>query len=62
MKIDTVGQLASHSEAELLRIRSFGKTSLREIKRKLADMGLPLGTSASLPEEQMVGAEENDDK
>ena len=61
-KIDTVGQLASHSEAELLRIRSFGKTSLREIKRKLADLGLPLGTAASLPEEQMVGAEENDDK
>ncbi|HDZ22057.1 hypothetical protein LCGC14_0486360 [marine sediment metagenome] len=60
-KIDTVGQLAGHSEAELLRIRSFGKTSLREIKRKLADLGLPLGTAASLPEEQMVGAGENDD-
>ena len=30
-------------EADLLKIRSFGKTSLREIRRKLADMGLSLG-------------------
>ena len=42
-KIETVAQLAKMTEAELLRIRSFGKTSLREIKRKLADMGLSLG-------------------
>jgi DNA-directed RNA polymerase subunit alpha len=31
------------TEADLLKIRSFGKTSLREIKRKLADIGLSLG-------------------
>jgi len=30
------------SEADLLEIRSFGKTSLREIQRKLADIGLSL--------------------
>ncbi len=42
-KIDTVGQLAKLSEPELLKIRSFGKTSLREIRRKLADLGLSLG-------------------
>jgi DNA-directed RNA polymerase subunit alpha len=42
-KIETVAQLAKMTEAELLKIRSFGKTSLREIKRKLADMGLSLG-------------------
>lgn len=42
-KIDTVGQLAKMTEPELLKIRSFGKTSLREVKRKLADMGLSLG-------------------
>ena len=41
--IETVGQLAVMTEAELLKIRSFGKTSLREIRRKLADMGLSLG-------------------
>jgi DNA-directed RNA polymerase subunit alpha len=42
-KIETVGQLVKMTEADLLRIRSFGKTSLREIKRKLADIGLSLG-------------------
>jgi DNA-directed RNA polymerase subunit alpha len=43
VQIETVGQLAQMTEAELLKIRSFGKTSSREIKRKLADMGLSLG-------------------
>jgi len=42
-KTETVGQLAKMTEADLLKIRSFGKTSLREIKRKLADIGLSLG-------------------
>ena len=42
-KIETVGDLVRMSEPELLKIRSFGKTSLREIKRKLADIGLSLG-------------------
>jgi len=40
--IMTVGQLVRMSEDDLLAIRSFGKTSLREIKRKLADLGLSL--------------------
>jgi len=43
VKLDTVGQLVEMTEADLLKIRSFGKTSLREIKRKLADLGLSLG-------------------
>jgi len=30
-----------------LKVRSFGKTSLREVKRKLADMGLSLGMDLS---------------
>jgi DNA-directed RNA polymerase subunit alpha len=42
-KIESVGELVKLTEAELLKIRSFGKTSLREIKRKLADIGLSLG-------------------
>jgi DNA-directed RNA polymerase subunit alpha len=42
-KIETVGQLVRMTEADLLKIRSFGKTSLREIQRKLADIGLSLG-------------------
>ena len=31
------------TESDLLKVRSFGKTSLREVKRKLQDMGLSLG-------------------
>jgi DNA-directed RNA polymerase subunit alpha len=42
-KIETVAELVKLTEAELLKVRSFGKTSLREIKRKLADIGLSLG-------------------
>ena len=42
-KVETVGQLAVMTEVDLLKIRSFGKTSLREVKRKLANMGLSLG-------------------
>ncbi|HUV66342.1 MAG TPA: DNA-directed RNA polymerase subunit alpha [Sedimentisphaerales bacterium] len=42
-KIETVGQLVKMTDADLLKIRSFGKTSLREVKRKLADIGLSLG-------------------
>ena len=42
-KIELVGQLVQKSEAELLKIRSFGKTSLREVKRKLQDIALSLG-------------------
>lgn len=43
MSIERVGQLVKYNEPELLKIRSFGKTSLREINRKLADLGLTLG-------------------
>ena len=42
-KLATVAELVSHTEADLLKVRSFGKTSLREVKRKLADMNLELG-------------------
>ena len=42
-KTERVGDLVTMTEAELLKIRSFGKTSLREIRRKLADIGLSLG-------------------
>jgi len=44
-KIVTVGDLIKHDEASLLQLRSFGKTSLMEVKRKLTDLGLTLGMS-----------------
>lgn len=47
-KIRTIADLVTHDEADLLAVRSFGKTSLREVKRKLAEHGLSLGME--LPE------------
>ena len=42
-KIGSVRDLVKKTDADLLKVRSFGKTSLREVKRKLADLGLSLG-------------------
>ncbi|MEM1071641.1 MAG: DNA-directed RNA polymerase subunit alpha [Planctomycetota bacterium] len=47
-KIDTVAQLVVFQDAELLKLRAFGRTSLREVKRKLLDLSLELGMQ--LPE------------
>lgn len=41
--ITKVVDLVSKDEPELLGVRSFGRTSLREVKRKLEEMGLSLG-------------------
>jgi len=41
--ISTLRELISRSELDLLRFRSFGKTSLHEVQRKLVDIGLSLG-------------------
>jgi DNA-directed RNA polymerase subunit alpha len=46
--IRTIAELMPKQEEELLAIRSFGKTSLREVKRKLEDLGLVMG--GPLPE------------
>jgi DNA-directed RNA polymerase subunit alpha len=42
-RIGTVGELVVKTEADLLRVRSLGKTSLHEVQRKLSDHGLRLG-------------------
>lgn len=47
-KINSVADLVQHDEQDLLSVRSFGKTSLREVKRKLGELGLSLGMK--LPE------------
>ena len=60
-KIQTVRELVTKTEADLLKVRSFGKTSLREIKRKLTDMGLRLNMdveSLSIPMADNLGAPE----
>ena len=42
-RVSNVRELVQRTDADLLKVRSFGKTSLREVKRRLADMGLSLG-------------------
>ncbi len=42
-KIGTVRELVTRTEADLLQFRSFGKTSLHEVQRKLTELGLSLG-------------------
>ncbi len=42
-RIETVGQVVQFTDGELLKLRSFGRTSLREVKRKLQDINLDLG-------------------
>ena len=49
-QVETVAQLVRMTEADLLKIRSFGKTSLREVKRKLQDLGLSLGMAVPVME------------
>ncbi|MFM7128322.1 MAG: DNA-directed RNA polymerase subunit alpha [Isosphaeraceae bacterium] len=41
--ITTVRDLISRSEEQLLTVRNFGETTLREVKNKLSDHGLALG-------------------
>lgn len=42
-KIKTIGDLVKKTELEMLKYRNFGKKSLAEINKILADMGLSLG-------------------
>lgn len=42
-KIKTIGDLVKKSELEMLKYRNFGKKSLAEINKILADMGMSLG-------------------
>ena len=42
LNIQTLGDLASHTEAELMGIKNFGATSLTEIRDRLTEFGLGL--------------------
>lgn len=42
-KTQAIQQLVIRSEYDLMKIRNFGKTSLKEIKKKLSDIDLTLG-------------------
>ena len=41
--IETIEELVRHSESDLVKLRNFGKTSLREIRRRLGEMNLSMG-------------------
>jgi DNA-directed RNA polymerase subunit alpha len=42
LNIVTLGDLASHTEAELMGVKNFGSTSLKEVRERLAENGLSL--------------------
>jgi DNA-directed RNA polymerase subunit alpha len=44
LDIQTLGDLASHTEAELMGVKNFGATSLSEVRERLAEHGLSLRT------------------
>jgi DNA-directed RNA polymerase subunit alpha len=44
--LETLGQLVQKSEKDLLECRNFGETSLKEIRTKLAQLGLKLRANA----------------
>jgi DNA-directed RNA polymerase subunit alpha len=44
LSIGSLGDLVSHTEAELMGVKNFGATSLQEVKDKLNEYGLKLRT------------------
>lgn len=50
--VKTIGDLVKLGEGDLLRLRNFGKTSLKEVKKKLEDMELSLGMDLSVLESE----------
>jgi DNA-directed RNA polymerase subunit alpha len=46
--IRTIGELVQRTEEEMLEIRNFGRTSLKEVKKKLLELGLSLRESADV--------------
>ena len=60
-RIASVRDLVRKNESDLLKVRSFGKTSLREVKRKLADMGLSLGMDLDAAQSQAATMSDDDD-
>lgn len=59
-RIQTVRDLVQKNDQDLLKVRSFGKTSLREVKRRLAELGLSLGmdlNALALSSRESVGSD-----
>jgi DNA-directed RNA polymerase subunit alpha len=56
--IETVGDLLEKSEDDLLQLRNFGRTSLTEVKEKLAELGLSLKGGSAAPSDEEAEEEE----
>src|ERR1700683_4717851 len=62
-KFSTVRDLVRKTDSDLLKVRSFGKTSLREVKRKLADLGLSLGMDLdAAPQQSAIMLDDDEDE
>lgn len=59
LNIQTLGDLCSHTEAELMGVKNFGATSLTEVKEKLTTLGLDL-RSIDERDEAPVGVLDDD--
>ena len=42
LNVQTVGELMQYTEADLLKTKNFGQTSLQELRTKLGSLGLSL--------------------
>lgn len=64
--IKTIGDLVRKTEQEMLKYRNFGKKSLMEIKKVLADLGLSLGMNVDellkSEQEETAGVEEKKER
>lgn len=59
-RIQTIRELVGRTDADLLRYRSFGKTSLQEVDAKLGEIGLSLGMKVdggAVPQDSVPGSE-----
>jgi carbon monoxide dehydrogenase subunit G len=56
--IDTVGQLVSRTDSELLSIRNLGQKSVGEIEQRLGDLGLSLAGKPEAGRAEQPGAEQ----
>lgn len=54
-RIGFIRELVTRTESDLLRVRSFGKTSLEEVKNKLEELGLKLGMNFGGGDDKLEG-------
>lgn len=57
LNIQTIGDLISHTEAELMGVKNFGATSLQEVRQRLAELGLSLRTLEEQEIESMMSSD-----